>query len=141
MCAIALKNIEIMKRERIVEHVRENEDRFRETLAQLLDLPIVGDLRGTGFFYALELVKDKETRESFDAEESDWLLRGFLSRRLFEAGLICRADDRDNPVIQLSPPLVAGQEEFDRIASVLGEVLAEAWAELEKGRGKALAQA
>ena len=141
MCAIALKNIEIMKRERIVEHVRENEDRFRETLAQLLDLPIVGDLRGTGFFYALELVKDKETRETFDAEESDWLLRGFLSRRLFEAGLICRADDRDNPVIQLSPPLVAGQEEFDRIASVLGEVLSEAWAELEKGRGKALAQA
>ena len=141
MCAIALKNIEIMKRERIVEHVKENEGRFRETLAQLLDLPIAGDLRGTGFFYALELVKDKETRETFNDEESEWLLRGFLSRRLFEAGLICRADDRDNPVIQLSPPLVAGQEEFDRIASVLGEVLSEAWAELEKGRGKALAQA
>jgi adenosylmethionine-8-amino-7-oxononanoate aminotransferase len=141
MCAIALKNIEIMRRERIVEHVKENEDRFRETLAQLLDLPIVGDLRGTGFFYALELVKDKETRETFNDEESEWLLRGFLSQRLFEAGLICRADDRDNPVIQLSPPLVAGQEEFDRIASVLGEVLSEAWAELEKGRGKALAQA
>jgi adenosylmethionine-8-amino-7-oxononanoate aminotransferase len=141
MCAIALKNIEIMKRERIVEHVSENEDRFRKTLSQLLDLPIAGDLRGTGFFYALELVKDKETRETFSAEESEWLLRGFLSKRLFEAGLICRADDRDNPVIQLSPPLVAGQEEFDRIASVLGEVLSEAWAELEKGRGKALAQA
>jgi adenosylmethionine-8-amino-7-oxononanoate aminotransferase len=130
-----------MKRERIVEHVKENEDRFRETLAQLLDLPIVGDLRGTGFFYALELVKDKETRATFNDEESEWLLRGFLSRRLFEAGLICRADDRDNPVIQLSPPLVAGQEEFDSIASILGEVLTEAWDELAKGRGKALAQA
>ena len=86
-------------------------------------------------------MKDKETRETFTPEESEWLLRGFLSKRLFEAGLICRADDRDNPVVQLSPPLVAGQEEFDRIASVLGEVLSEAWAELEKGRGKALAQA
>jgi len=141
MCAIALKNIEIMKRERIVEHVKSNEDRFRETLAQLLDLPIAGDLRGTGFFYALELVKDKETRETFTDDESEWLLRGFLSKRLFEAGLICRADDRGDPVIQISPPLVAGQEEFDKIASILGEVLEEAWAELEKGRGRALAQA
>jgi adenosylmethionine-8-amino-7-oxononanoate aminotransferase len=134
MCAIALKNIEIMKRERIVEHAKENEDRFRETLSQLLELPIVGDLRGTGYFYALELVKDKETRETFTAEESEWLLRGFLSKRLFEAGLICRADDRDNPVIQLSPPLVAGQEEFDQIAGTLGEVLDEAWAELGRER-------
>ncbi len=141
MCAIALKNIEIMKRERIVEHVKENEDRFRDTLAQLLELPIVGDLRGTGFFYALELVKDKETRETFSDEESEWLLRGFLSKRLFEAGLICRADDRGDPVIQISPPLVAGQEEFDKIASILGEVLSEAWAELEKGRGRELAKA
>jgi adenosylmethionine-8-amino-7-oxononanoate aminotransferase len=127
MSAIALKNIEIMKRERIVEHVKENEDRFRETLAQLLELPIAGDLRGTGFFYALELVKDKETRETFSDDECESLLRGFLSPRLFEAGLICRADDRGDPVIQISPPLVAGQEEFDRIASVLGEVLTEAW--------------
>ena len=141
MAAIALKNIEIMKRESIVKHVKEQEDAFRDTLAQLLELPIAGDLRGTGFFYALELVKDKETRETFTDEECEWLLRGFLSPRLFEAGLICRADDRGDPVIQISPPLVAGQEEFDKIASILGEVLTEAWAELEKGRGKALAQA
>ena len=130
MAAIALKNIEIMKRERIVEHVRENEQRFRDTLAQLLELPIVGDLRGVGFFYALELVKDKETRETFTDDECERLLRGFLSHRLFEAGLICRADDRGDPVIQISPPLVAGQEEFDRIVEVLGEVLTEAWEKL-----------
>jgi adenosylmethionine-8-amino-7-oxononanoate aminotransferase len=138
MCAIALKNIEIMKRDRIVEHVQENEARFRETLAQLLELPIAGDLRGTGFFYALELVKDKETRQTFTDEESESLLRGFLSPRLFEAGLICRADDRGDPVIQISPPLVAGQAEFDRIVSVLGEVLQEAWGKL--GREPALAK-
>jgi adenosylmethionine-8-amino-7-oxononanoate aminotransferase len=134
MAAIALKNIEIMKRERIVEHVKDHEDRFRDTLAQLLDLPIAGDLRGTGFFYALELVKDKETRETFTDEECEWLLRGFLSPRLFEAGLICRADDRGDPVIQISPPLVAGQEEFDKIASILGSVLEEAWTQLDRGR-------
>jgi adenosylmethionine-8-amino-7-oxononanoate aminotransferase len=126
MCAIALKNIEIMKRERIVEGVREREDAFRRTLGQLLDLPIVGDLRGTGYFYALELVKDKDTRETFSDEECERLLRGFLSNALFDAGLICRADDRGDPVIQISPPLVAGQAEFDEMAGILGDVLTEA---------------
>src|SRR6266496_2573340 len=126
-CAIALKNIEIMKRERIVENVRDNGDAFRATLEQLLDLPIVGDLRGTGFFYAIELVKNKETRETFDHDECETLLRGFLSPQLFEKGLICRADDRGDPVVQISPPLIATQREFDEITGTLGEVLSEAW--------------
>ena len=126
MSAIALKNIEIMQRERIVEGVLEHEDAFRATLEQLLDVPIVGDVRGTGFFYALELVKDKETRETFDDEECEWLLRGFLSGALFERGLICRADDRGDPVIQISPPLVARQEQFDEMVGILGDVLTEA---------------
>jgi hypothetical protein len=126
MSAIALKNIEIMKRERIVEHVRESEDVFRSTVAQLLDIPIVGDLRGTGFFYAIELVKDRDSRETFSDEECEKLLRGYLSNALFDAGLICRADDRGDPVLQISPPLVAGQAEFDEIVGILGEVLIEA---------------
>jgi len=126
-CAIALKNLEIMRREQIVEHVRDTGDDLRATLAQLLDLPIVGDLRGTGFFYALELVKDKETRQSFDEEECEKLLRGFLSPELFARGLICRADDRGDPVVQISPPLIATQEEFNVIAGTLGEVLEAAW--------------
>jgi adenosylmethionine-8-amino-7-oxononanoate aminotransferase len=125
--AIALKNIEIMKRERIVERVAAEQGNVRDTLAQLLELPIVGDLRGTGFFYALELVKDKETRTTFSDEECERLLRGFLTPRMFDAGLICRADDRGDPVIQISPPLVAGQAEFDKIVGILGEVLTEAW--------------
>ncbi len=125
--AVALKNIEIMRRERIVEHVAETQDAFRATLAQLLELPIVGDVRGTGFFYAIELVKDKESRASFDAEECETLLRDFLSPRLFEKGLICRADDRGDPVVQISPPLVARQEQFDELVGILGDVLDEAW--------------
>ena len=124
--AIALKNIEIMKRERIVEHVRENEDVFRAKLETLLDLPIVGDLRGAGFFYALELVRDKETNETFDDAECESLLRGYLSPAMFEAGLICRADDRGDPVVQLAPPLVAGEAVMDKIVGILGDVLAEA---------------
>jgi adenosylmethionine-8-amino-7-oxononanoate aminotransferase len=130
MCAIALKNIEIMKREGIMEHVLENQDAFRSTLGQLLELPIVGDVRGAGFFYAIELVKDKETKESFDDDECETLLRGFLSPRLFEKGLICRADDRGDPVIQISPPLVAKQEQFDEMTGILGDVLAEASEEM-----------
>ena len=126
MCAIALKNIEIMKREGIVDHVRRNEDAFRATLSQLLELPIVGDLRGTGYFWAIELVKDKDTRQTFSDEECERLLRGYLSTALWNAGMICRADDRGDPVIQISPPLVAGQQEFDEIVGILGEVLAEA---------------
>jgi adenosylmethionine-8-amino-7-oxononanoate aminotransferase len=132
MCAIALKNIEIMKRERIMEHVRETEDAFRSTLAQLLELPIAGDLRGAGFFYALELVKDKETKETFSDDECETLLRGFLSPRLFEKGLICRADDRGDPVIQISPPLVATQTQFDEMTGILGEVLEEAWQAIQQ---------
>jgi adenosylmethionine-8-amino-7-oxononanoate aminotransferase len=134
--AVALKNIEIMKRERIVEHVAETQDEFRATLAQLLELDIVGDLRGTGFFYALELVKDKDTRETFDDEESETLLRNFLSPQLFERGLICRADDRGDPVVQISPPLVAGQAEFDEMTEILGDVLAEAWARMTSNGGR-----
>jgi adenosylmethionine-8-amino-7-oxononanoate aminotransferase len=130
--AVALKNIEIMKRDRIVETVDELQGDFRKTLEQLLDLPIVGDIRGTGFFYAIELVKDKDTRATFDDDECETLLRDFLSPQLFERGLICRADDRGDPVVQISPPLVAGQAEFDQIVSILGDVLAEAWTRVGK---------
>jgi adenosylmethionine-8-amino-7-oxononanoate aminotransferase len=125
--AVALKSIEIMKRERIVEGVRENEALLRGKLSQLLDLPIAGDLRGEGFFWALELVKDKETMETFSAAECNDLLRGFLSPRLYEKGLVCRADDRGEPVVQFCLPLIAREPEFDTAVSIVGEVLREAW--------------
>jgi adenosylmethionine-8-amino-7-oxononanoate aminotransferase len=131
-CAIALRNLEIMEREKLVEHVAVRQHDFRRTLEPLLDIPIVGDLRGTGFFYALELVRDKDSRTSFTPQEQNWLLRDFLSDRLFEAGLICRADDRGEPVVQISPPLVAGQAEFDKIAGILGEALDEAASRLSR---------
>ena len=129
-CAVALANLDVFEGEQILQHVRTMEPAFREALDGLMDLPIVGNVRGAGFFYGIELVKDKETRLSFDDDESERLLRGFLSGALFEAGLICRADDRGDPVVQLSPPLICGQEEFDFIASTLREVLTEAWRRL-----------
>jgi adenosylmethionine-8-amino-7-oxononanoate aminotransferase len=104
-------------------------------LEKLAEKPIVGDIRGAGYFHSLELVKDKETKETFSEEESEHLLRGFLSGRLFEAGLICRADDRGDPVIQLSPPLVATREDLDYIHDVLDTVLDEAWNEMQRRPG------
>ena len=103
---------------------------FRSTLERLLDLPIVGDVRGDGYFYGIELVKDKATRETFDDDESERLLRGFLSKALFDAGLYCRADDRGDPVVQLAPPLICDETHFDEIEQILRSVLTEAWSRL-----------
>jgi adenosylmethionine-8-amino-7-oxononanoate aminotransferase len=128
--AVAMANLDIFERENLNQHVRDNAPNFRATLEKLLDLPIVGDVRGEGYFYGIELVKDKETRETFNDDESERLLRGFLSKALFDAGLYCRADDRGDPVIQLSPPLIVGQKEFDDIEGILRSVLTEAWTRL-----------
>jgi adenosylmethionine-8-amino-7-oxononanoate aminotransferase len=125
-CAIALKNLEIMEREAVVENVARHQDAFLATLEQLYDLPIVGDVRGTGFFYAIELTKDRETRTTIPMEEREALFRGFLGPTLVERGLLARVEDRLAPLIQISPPLIAGQAEFDEIARILGEVLEEA---------------
>lgn len=122
-CAVAMANLDIFEREGLNEGVRAQEAQFRKTLEKLTDLPIVGDVRGDGYFYGIELVKDKVTKATFDADESERLLRGFLSTALFDAGLYCRADDRGDPVIQLAPPLVAGQAEFDEIEQILRDVL------------------
>ena len=128
--AVAMANLDIFEREDLNQHVLQNEGAFRSTLEKLCDLPIVGDVRGDGYFYGIELVKDKATKETFDDDESERLLRGFLSRALFDAGLYCRADDRGDPVVQLAPPLIIGQPEFDEIEQILRSVLTEAWKRL-----------
>jgi len=129
-CAVAMANLDVFERDDILGHVRRTQGAFRAGLRTLEDLPIVGDVRGDGFFYGLELVKDKQTRESLDDEESERLLRGFLSGALFDAGLICRADDRGDPVVQLSPPLICGQSEIDLMVEILRGVLSEAWSRI-----------
>jgi adenosylmethionine-8-amino-7-oxononanoate aminotransferase len=135
-CAVGLKNLEVMEREDVIGNVQRNEPYFRELLDRLGEKPIVGDVRGAGYFHSLELVKDKDTKQTFDEEESEYLLRGFLSGRLYEAGLICRADDRGDPVIQLSPPLIATREDLEHIHSILDTVLDEAWEEMHSHRNR-----
>jgi adenosylmethionine-8-amino-7-oxononanoate aminotransferase len=127
VAAIALANLDVFEREDLCGHVLAKEDEFRGVLESLRELPIVGDVRGAGYFQAIELVKDRETKESFDDEESEKLLRGFLSAELYRRGLICRADDRGDPVIQLAPPLICDTEQFEEIHDVLSGVLSEAW--------------
>jgi adenosylmethionine-8-amino-7-oxononanoate aminotransferase len=123
--AVAMANLDIFDNEGLNQRVLDNENAFRSTLEKLNDLPIVGDVRGDGYFYGIELVKDKATKQTFNDEESERLLRGFLSKALFEAGLYCRADDRGDPVVQLAPPLICGQAEFDEMEQILRAVLTE----------------
>jgi len=128
-CATALANIDVIEREGLCEQVQANEAAFRAMLESLRDLPIVGDVRGAGYFQAIELVKDQETKQTFDDEESEELLRGFL---LYRRGLICRTDDRGDPIGQLSPPLIAGEEQFEEIEAVLRPVLGAAGERMER---------
>jgi adenosylmethionine-8-amino-7-oxononanoate aminotransferase len=130
--AVAMANLDVFEREDLNGHVLAKEAELRAVMEDLRDIPIVGDVRGAGFFQALELVKDRDTKETFDSDESEWLLRGFLSGELYRRGLICRTDDRGDPVIQLAPPLICDTEQFEEIASVLRPVLTEAWEQVQK---------
>jgi adenosylmethionine-8-amino-7-oxononanoate aminotransferase len=131
--AVALAAIDAYEREGIVERVRDNEGKLREMLESLRDLPIVGDVRGAGYFQSIELVRDRDEKTTFDDDDDEELLRGFLDEELHEAGLICRADDRGDPVVQLSPPLIAGPEDFEEIEGKLRPVLAEAGRRMRVG--------
>jgi adenosylmethionine-8-amino-7-oxononanoate aminotransferase len=123
--ALALKSIEIMKRDGVLENVRAQAEPLQRRLAHLLDLPIVGDVRGAGFFWAVELVKDEDDRR-FDRGERDELLRSYLPRRLREAGLIARCDDRGDAVLQIAPPLISDSDLLDEIVARLTDVLRDA---------------
>jgi adenosylmethionine-8-amino-7-oxononanoate aminotransferase len=130
--AVALKNLEIIEREGLLANVLANEPMLRDGLNALLELDIVGDVRGMGHFWALELVRDKETKATFTPAEADWLLRDFLSERMFERGLIVRLDDRGEPVVQIAPPLVADRAVLSEMLEILATTLQEADAALRE---------
>jgi adenosylmethionine-8-amino-7-oxononanoate aminotransferase len=129
-CAAALANLDVFESEDLLGNVLRRENDFRQTLEKLYDLPIVGNVRGDGYFYGIELVKDKATKETFIGAEAERVLRGVLSPALWEAGLYCRADDRGDPVVQVAPPLICGQQEFDFMEQVLRDALTRAWQSL-----------
>jgi adenosylmethionine-8-amino-7-oxononanoate aminotransferase len=124
--AIALRNVEIFEREGVLENVRALEPFIAEKLGELKErIPIVGDVRGAGFFWALELVRDNENGR-FSAEEREKLLRGFLAGRLLQEGLIARPDDRGDACLHLAPPLVATREELEEMVAKTEAVLRDA---------------
>jgi hypothetical protein len=125
-CAVARKSIEIIEDEHVLENVLANEAYFHDRLTDLLEIPIVGDIRGSGYFWATSLVKDKESREVWSGDEAEKLLRGFISPEMFRRGLICRIDDRGDPVVQLAPPLISSRADIDFAVGVLAEVFSEA---------------
>jgi adenosylmethionine-8-amino-7-oxononanoate aminotransferase len=129
-CAVALANLDLFEREDLLGNVLRQENAFRRTMEQLYDLPIVGDVRGDGYFYAVELVKDKATKQTLDAAEVERVLRGYVAGAVFENGLYCRTDDRGEPVVQVAPPLICGQTEFDEMEQILRHVLTEAWTKI-----------
>jgi adenosylmethionine-8-amino-7-oxononanoate aminotransferase len=132
-CAVALANLDLFEKEDWLGNVRAHEGAFEQMLNGWRDdLPLVGDVRGDGYFWAIELVKDRDTREEFPRDECEQLIRGYLAPRLFAEGLVCRADDRGAPVIQFAPPLIAGPEEFAEIDRIIRPVLTDAWAELRR---------
>ncbi len=129
-CAAALANLEVFDKEDLLGNVLDNENAFRATLDKLRDLPIVGDVRGSGYFWSVELVKDQATKQPFTKSDCERILRGVVAPGMWQAGVYCRADDRGNAVVQFAPPLICGQAEFDQIESALRSVLTDAWTQL-----------
>lgn len=125
-CAVAMANLDLMEREGLNQRVLDNEQAFGDTLRTLSDLPIVGDVRGDGYFWAIELVTDKATKKTLDAAQRERVIAGFLPGALFENGLYCRPDARGDAVVQLAPPLTCGQPEFDEMTQILRHTLTEA---------------
>ena len=125
-CAVARKSIDIIEEEHVLENVLANEPYFKEAMTSLLDIPIVGDVRGAGYFWAASLVKDKESREVWSGDEATRVLHDFVSPEMFARGLICRADDRGEPVVQLAPPLISTRSDIDFMVGVLHDVFSAA---------------
>ena len=121
-CAVALKTIDIIEKEHVLQNVLANEEYFRQGLMELKDISIVGDVRGAGYFWGIELVKDQDTKGGWSPDDAERLLRGYVSPEMFRRGLICRSDDRGDPVVQLAPPLISTRDDIDFMVGTLREV-------------------
>src|SRR4051794_11959069 len=124
--AVALANIAVIEDEDLLGHVRTHEPQLRAMLEDLADLPIVGDVRGAGYFWGIELVADQATKRRFAPDEAHALIDRVLAPELRRRRLIAGAADRGVPVTQLAPPVIAGPEELAEIGATLREVLTAA---------------
>jgi len=133
--AVALENISIIEREKLLENVYALEDHFGDELRRVAaDHPIVDEVRGIGFFWALEIRPERPDGTPLTEDEHQKYFRGVLTRKLIEGGLICRVDDKDDPVIQFSPALISDREVISRIAEITDDALTELERELRYKR-------
>ena len=123
--AIALRALEIIERDKVLDNVRELQGHLASRVESLAELPIVGDVRGAGFFYAVELVGDADDGAFSDAARNA-LIAELIPRRLREAGLLARVYNRAAPLVQIAPPLISGRQLIDRIAEIIADTLDEA---------------
>jgi adenosylmethionine-8-amino-7-oxononanoate aminotransferase len=129
-CAAGLANLDLFESDDLLGHVQRNEEALRRTLEKLYDLPIVGDVRGSGYFWSVELVRDQASKEPFSRDDCERVLRGSIAPGMWNAGVYCRADDRGQAVVQFAPTLTSGQAEFDEIEAALRSVLTAACTKL-----------
>jgi adenosylmethionine-8-amino-7-oxononanoate aminotransferase len=124
--AVAMENIRIIEREKLLENVHNLEGHFGSELGRVAaDHPIVKEVRGMGFFWALEVRPERPDGTPLEEDEYHKYFKGVVSRKLLEGGLICRFDDKDDPVIQFSPALVSDREVLSRIADITDGALTE----------------
>ncbi|WP_158852097.1 aminotransferase class III-fold pyridoxal phosphate-dependent enzyme [Saccharothrix deserti] len=123
--AIALRTLEIMERDKVLDNVRGLQGGLASGMAALADLPIVADIRGAGFFHAVELVGDQEDGGFSDAARKA-LVVDLIPRRLREAGLLARVYNRAAPLLQIAPPLISDRPLLDRIVEIIADTLDEA---------------
>jgi adenosylmethionine-8-amino-7-oxononanoate aminotransferase len=129
--AVALENIRIIERERLLDNVHKLEGYFEDELRRMAgEHPIVKEIRGMGFFWAVEVKAERADGTPLTGDEYERYFKGVVSRKLLEGGLICRFDDKDEPVIQFSPALVADREILGRIAEIADGALTELEREL-----------
>src|SRR5919202_726917 len=129
--AVAMENIRIIEREKLLENVHTLEGYFEGELRRMAsEHPIVCDVRGMGFFWAVEVKAERADGVPLEGDEYERYFKGVLSRKLLEGGLICRFDDKDEPVIQFSPALVADGEVISKIVEITDGALTELEREL-----------
>lgn len=122
--AVTLANITAMRDENVIDNVTANEPYFKSRLEGLRDAhDIVNDIRGAGYFYAIELCRSRAEGSMLTAEEAKDHVASLMPRLIAEAGLVIRADDRGEPKLMLSPPLIATRTEIDELIDGVDQVL------------------
>jgi adenosylmethionine-8-amino-7-oxononanoate aminotransferase len=125
--AVTIANVTAMRDEGVVDNVLANEDYFRARLDEVAAAhDTVSDVRGTGYFYAIELTASRENGAELTEDQTNELVNDHMPGLIADAGLLIRSDARGAPKLVLSPPLIATTEELDELVAGVDQVLTRA---------------